>query len=105
MRYLGQVGSTELDAHYRKYARYPSALTDLNLSTDQLTNEGASLADLARFDYQSDGDSFSLVWLHPKYGFKVYGGGTNQTFEPLNPPAASLVSPSTNSWRRPQKPN
>ena len=105
MRYLGQVVSTEFGRYYGENACYPSALADLNLAADRLTDEGASLKDLDRFAYRSDGDSFSLIWHHPEHGFKVYGSGTNRTFEPLNPPAASIVPLSTNSWRLLHKPN
>ena len=99
MRHIGQVAATELTVYYRSHAGYPASLHELNLSAEQLAGEEATPRDLARFAYQSDGDAFSMVWPHPKYGFKISGSGAAQTFELLHPSTAASAIPPTNSWR------
>jgi hypothetical protein len=52
-----------LDSHYEQQHRYPSILGEL-----VITNwpDGSSPATLSRFDYRSDGTSFSMVCSLPE---------------------------------------
>lgn len=73
-----------LAMHYEQHNSYPRRLSDLPLRTLQWGEWGSSARDLNRWDYSSDGTSFSMTWTNARGNELFLGGKTGEVHYSLS---------------------
>ena len=56
------ITSQALSAHYERHGSFPRSLSELPLQSLSWGDEGSSPRDLERWHYNSDGQTFTMIW-------------------------------------------